>query len=199
MKEVWKVVREWESFYEVSNLGQVRSKDRECPSRWGTPTVRKGRVLNLCSGSSGYLIVHFSDGERRQHHSVHRIVAQAFCHRPRNAECVNHKDGNKHNNNSENLEWVTNGENSRHAVRCGLREGVRGSKNHLSKISEIDVIEIIKAISESNLTMSQIGEMYGISKTAVMHINKGSTWSHVEVPGYSRPYRIGRIDRQCAI
>jgi len=196
MKEVWKDVLGWEEFYEVSNMGRVRSKDRVCPSRWGSPTIRRGRVRKLSEGGSGYLIVHLSDGDRRCHPLVHRLVAQAFCPQRIDSECVNHKDGDKHNNKSENLEWVTNSQNSRHAVQSGLRHGKKGSQSHLSKISEQQVIEIIKLIATSRLTLSQIGSRYGISKTAIMHINKGSTWGHISVPGLTRPYRVGRIDRQ---
>ena len=50
-------------------------------------------------------------GKRRK---LHRILAECFIDNPHNKPQVNHKDGNKHNNNLNNLEWVTSSENQRH-------------------------------------------------------------------------------------
>lgn len=53
---------------------------------------------------------------------IHRLVAEAFCDNPRGCSEVNHKDGNKQNNNASNLEWCTRSENNRHAFQTGLRD-----------------------------------------------------------------------------
>lgn len=53
---------------------------------------------------------------------IHRLVAEAFCENPRGCKEVNHKDGNKQNNNADNLEWCTRSENNRHAFQTGLRD-----------------------------------------------------------------------------
>lgn len=120
-EELWLPVCGFENSYEVSFLGRVRSLDRKVFSGYasnGTKRFRlaKGRVLKPLLNSDGYLRVMFG----RKNKKIHRLVAAAFLRNPKNLPCVNHKDGDKHNNKVENLEWCTYKENSQHAVKTGL-------------------------------------------------------------------------------
>jgi len=87
-----------------------------------------GRRVELKqSEHKGYRRVCLSNENRRQHYPVHRLVAEAFIPNPDNKPFVNHKDGNKRNNLSHNLEWVTASENQRHAYgELGIRNGHTG-------------------------------------------------------------------------
>ena len=79
----------------------------------------------LCQGTrSGYKVVYFKKGNTKTSKQVHRLVAQAFIPNPENKPQVNHIDGNKHNNNVDNLEWVTVSENAIHALNTGLRSRI---------------------------------------------------------------------------
>lgn len=57
---------------------------------------------------------------------VHRVIATAFVPNPDDKSCVNHIDGNKTNNNVNNLEWVTHSENTLHSFANGLQDNVSG-------------------------------------------------------------------------
>lgn len=72
--------------------------------------------------SKKYLSVNLSLNEIKKTHLVHRLVAQSFIHREDNMKEVNHKDGNKLNNNVENLEWCTASYNMKHSLDTGLHK-----------------------------------------------------------------------------
>lgn len=72
---------------------------------------------------TGYYEVCLYDDQHKAHYElVHRIVAKYFCENPNKKEEVNHKDGDKQNNDAKNLEWVTRNENLTHAFVSGLRK-----------------------------------------------------------------------------
>ena len=100
MIEIWKPVPIKEfSFYEVSNWGKVRN----------------GAKKLKMSCSKGYPSVILCNNGYRKSIRVHRLVAMAFIKNPFNFPCINHKDGNKENNNFNNLEWCTQKQNIQHA------------------------------------------------------------------------------------
>ena len=105
---MWKkiIVDGQETNYSVSDTGEVRNDVR-------------GNLLTL-QEQNGYLHVTFSVNKKSKRCRVHRLVAQAFLENPENKPYVNHKDGDRRNNNLDNLEWVTAAENTQHAVKEGL-------------------------------------------------------------------------------
>ena len=98
MIEVWKNIDGYDGNYEVSNMGNVRTKFRQ-----GT----KGGYLKQRKDSNGYLVVQLCKDGKYKMMSVHRIVAKAFINNPDNYPCVNHKDERKDNNCVDNLEWCS--------------------------------------------------------------------------------------------
>lgn len=99
---LWKAIKDATN-YEVSNCGQVRNS-------------KTGRILKGRISKSGYLQVSlvniFTKKQKNQY--IHRLVAIYFLENPENKREVNHKDGNKLNNDVANLEWVTPSENQLH-------------------------------------------------------------------------------------
>ncbi len=73
----------------------------------------------------GYLITFLVEGETRKGYTVHRLIAEYFIPNPENKPYINHKNGIKHDNRIENLEWCTHSENCQHAYDAGLNKGGR--------------------------------------------------------------------------
>jgi len=113
--EIWHPCAGYETHYEVSNYGNVRSIERMVAHPLGGKKIQYGRVLKQGKASNGYLLVSFCVDKVKSNHSVHRLVARAFISNESNKPQVNHKDGNKHNNHVDNLEWATRSENMKHA------------------------------------------------------------------------------------
>lgn len=110
MIEEWRDVIGFEGAYQISNLGRVRSLDREIPYvNNGTPAILhyKGKVLKPKPDRDGYPRVSLKFGEKIKLAGIHRLVAQAFLPNPDNLPCVNHKDYHRDNNCVDNLEWCT--------------------------------------------------------------------------------------------
>lgn len=101
---------------------------------------------------------------------VHRLVAQTYIPNPNNLPQVNHIDGNKLNNNVENLEWCTPKENIQHAIKKGLR--VKKGKLNISDIKEIRLLF-------GNKSMKEIAELYNVSLSCIKHLHAGHTWKDI--------------------
>lgn len=115
MKECWKPVNGYEGYYEVSNLGRVRSLDRKVNSSGGRMRMAYGKILNPTDNGHGYLIVFLTQNGKRKNHYVHRMVAEAFIRTMSINEVVNHLDHDTTNNKIQNLEITTQLENVRYS------------------------------------------------------------------------------------
>ena len=111
MLEEWKPIKDWEVFYEISNLGNVRN-------------IKTGKLIKGDINNCGYYRVLLYHNNKRQRYFRHRLVAEHFIINDdvNNKKFVNHIDGDKSNNAIHNLEWVTQSENEKHAFKKGLKQ-----------------------------------------------------------------------------
>lgn len=117
---IWRPISGYEGLYEVSNCGRIRSIDRmvqfwDRHNNLFIERLRKGTKLKPSTTPNGYKLVTLHKNGVRSQFLVHRLVLSTFCGPCANL-FVNHKDGNRINNNINNLEWVTHSENVRHGI-----------------------------------------------------------------------------------
>jgi len=140
--------------YQASDLGRTRS--------------RKSGTWQLLRATphpkTGYLVVSPRVGGRYVTRSVHRLVAAAFLG-DADGRDVNHKNGDKHDNRLQNLEYVCRGENHRHAYRTGLR-GPVGRNLGCEQVRQI-------AALKGMATQRDIARRFGVSRVTVSLIHHG--------------------------
>jgi hypothetical protein len=161
--------REIEGFagqYLISDTGVVYSNKRA--------TVIKPRI-----DKDGYELVTLWFHSESYTKKVHRLVAIAFIPNPLELLTVNHKDGIKTNNCVENLEWLTIGDNHRHAFKTGLHTiGESRTAGRPVKLKNSDILEIRNLIKEG-LGNTAIGKLYGVSCGCIYSIRVGKSWTHI--------------------
>ena len=158
MEEIWKPIPGYEDYYEASSLGRIKRLAGWRNGRWGKIYVEE-KLLTPHDCGRGYCQVKFCVNGIRSQPSLHRLIAMTFIPNPSNLPQVNHKDGNKLNNNVENLEWCTCAENSQHRsrvlkkwvghpkkpVRCIDTDEVYESSHHASRALDISQGAIFSA------------------------------------------------------
>lgn len=174
--EVWKDIKGFNN-YQVSNLGNVRSKN------WG----KRGICRNLVpkKHNRGYLFVELvSDKGEKKAFLIHRLVAEAFIGNPNNLPQINHIDENKLNNKAENLEWCTAKQNT-----------TAYFNNHIGKCKRPARNEAINQLSLEGAFLKQWGNACEIKHA--LNYNSTSIWECCEgkrhtAYGYKWQYAISK-------
>lgn len=135
---MWKIIPNTDELYYANEEGEIMSSSRECiHMSHGEQTgyyLRKGKILKQTINSKGYscVTIKYLDGSQKVI-TVHQLIAKTFIPNPDNKPQINHIDGNKQNNNINNLEWCTAKENIIHAYKTGLNKGSKPWKGKCGK------------------------------------------------------------------
>lgn len=174
---VWMPINSTNGLYEASNQGDIRNSKTK-------------RILKPQLTIYGYYQVSIRDKPCNPKSArIHRLVTEAFLGKCPDGYVVNHKDGNKLNNNINNLEYVTPSENNQHALDIGLRHPAdmskiikHGEMNSLSKITEKQAIQIIKEHFITGEGCRKLAKKFNVSRGIVNGLLSGSRprWTHLD-------------------
>lgn len=171
MQEIWKDIPGYESIYQVSNFGNVKSLQ-------SGNHHSKIKILTPICADGRYLRVTLYKQKKPKYFPVHRLVAMAFIPNPENKPQVNHINGNKKDNRVENLEWCTSSENNLHAYKSGINKGSKpwlgktGFQNSTSiPVNQIDLST--GSVLATFGSMEEAGRLTGCSPAKIGKCCKG--------------------------
>lgn len=173
--ETWKPVIGYEGIYEVSDTGRVKRiagwsdgrKTKPVGILRINPNKRYARVIlhNKLIGDPKYLL-------------VHRIVMAAFVGPLPSGMEVNHKNGKKHDNRLENLEYMTHPDNQLHAHRVLKIHHFKGSESGTAKVNESQVA-LMRELRRQGWMLKDLAVKFGLSISTICWICKNKAWRHV--------------------
>lgn len=134
-------------------------------------------LMHQTNNKNGYKKVRISVNGKVYNRNVHRMIAETFIPNTNNLPEVNHIDGNKENNNINNLEWVSRKGNAIHAYKNGLF-GV-GEDFSKSSITNNQCHKICEYLENTNKSMKTIANLVCTTKKVVSDIYYGKTWTYI--------------------
>lgn len=173
--EIWKPVVGYEGYYEVSNIGSVRSITRTISRRDGKTQTLKSKIPTILV-SRGYKKVCLSKENTQKCKFIHRLVCQAFNGDGGDDKVVRHLNGNKDDNRDINLRWGTDKENYEDLVSHGSE--VLGERRGKFVITAADVLEV-RRLHGLGYSAAGLARTYCVSRGAVRAIISNRTWKHL--------------------
>ncbi len=168
-EEIWKPVRGFDGFYEVSSLGRVRSIDRIV--RQGNKFNRLGgKILNPTPDRYGYLCCTLSCNGYRKQAKVHRMVAEAFIPNPYSKPEIDHINTIHTDNRVDNLRWATHKENNTNPITANHRQKSINSKSvqsqRMKSLKKKSSIKAPKEVYQYSLSGTYLRTFESISEAA---------------------------------
>lgn len=167
IQEFFRNIEGYKGLYQISNTGRVRSfKNKD------------SIILKPGTNNRGYQYVNLSFLGKYKSIGIHRLVAIYFV-KGNKKLTVNHKDGNKLNNTSNNLEWCSMKDNHDHFKSNHLYK-ISGENNGKSKLKAKDIILIKKLYKNKKHSSRSLAHRFSVSKTQVLDIINNKAWVNCE-------------------
>lgn len=173
--EIFKPIKGYESLYEVSNLGRIKS----------LPKLRIGKrnseelFLKTWKCTGDYISVGLRLKGVKKTHSVHVLVAKHFVDNPDNLPEVNHKDFDRSNNVESNLEWGTRLYNIQYSAKAGRITGWTGEESPRAKHTNESVLKIRELYASGMYTQDHLAEKFGVPRHNISKIVLRQRWAHI--------------------
>jgi hypothetical protein len=169
--EQWKDVIGWEGYYQISNLGNVKSLKRKGVTYFGERDYA-GHNVNPIKCSNGYMAVNLTKQGLRQQKHIHVLVLEAFIgQRPLKYDAC-HNNGIKADCRLDNLRWDTRSNNHKDKIAHGTYQV--GDKANRTKINKT----IADEIKKSNLSRVEIMTKYNLSSVQIWRIKNNLVWKN---------------------
>lgn len=188
MKEVWKDIKGYEGYYQVSNLGRVKSLVRIVYDDKGNKHVNTEKILSQSDDCHGYYKVSLCKDGKSKTMKVHRLVAFAFLENENNFNCVNHKDENKKNNNVNNLEFCTHRYNCNYGTAIEKRNLSRNNKEiakgFCKKVYQYNAKDELIKIWDSSISTKEFGFIPSCVSACCrgrIKTHRGFKWSYYDL------------------
>lgn len=164
---MWKTIPAFGGRYEASETGEIRHSLNK--------NIRKAR-----KNKYGYLQLNFSrnDGTGKSDTIlVHRLIALTFLPNPNNLPEVNHIDGDKTNNNINNLEWCSISDNQKHAFKLGLQQTYKGEAHVKAKLTN-EQAKQIRQLYIAGISQQKIADCFNVSQRTISKIIRGERYGN---------------------
>ena len=168
--EKWKWVTGYEGLYMVSDKGRLMGLPKK---------THYGHIMKTKTSAKGYETVCLCKNGVKNDLRVHMLVANAFVSNPHKKPEVNHRNGVRSDNRAVNLEWATRSENELHAYSVLNKEPNRPWAGKPRKFARKFTDEQVLAIREDARPLREIGNEYGVSKTAICNIKTRRNYREV--------------------
>ena len=162
--EEWRDIKGYEGYYQISNMGRVKSLNYK---RTG-----KEKIMKVYDGGYGYLYVELYRGGKSKQCLVHRLVATAFCENPKGYTEVNHISEDKSDNRAENLEWCSRLYNINYGT--GSKRSAESRINHPKRSKPLFGINKVSGLILEFPSIAEASRQTGINHGNICECLKGN-------------------------